>query len=171
MKTIKRENIHVGTALSSASNRMQSAARALPEDTRLTDDLPVEPQPVLARDLHVEPHPASEKPYIQGASFRARIKRALRFIAKHAYRCLKPLTKPVAFRIRQYFLAGFADFNDKFVNISAATTNSHRNDTLKTRSSGASGHLYCSRGYLYRSDPTNGRETNRSIHPRPARNI
>ncbi|WP_449123554.1 FkbM family methyltransferase [Pseudomonas sp. MPG01] len=96
MKTIKRENIHVGTALSSASKRMQSAASVLPED-----DLPAEPPP-------------AEEPYVQHTSLRTSVKRALRFIAKHAYRCLRPLIKPIVFRIRHYFLAGL---NDKFVDI------------------------------------------------------
>lgn len=107
MKTIKRESIDVGTVLSSASKRMQSASVVLPNDTYLAE-LTLEPQTVAE-----EPQVVTEKSSAHRTRIKAGTKRTLRFIAKHVYRCLKPLVKPIAFRTRQYFLAGF---NDVFIN-------------------------------------------------------
>ncbi|VVP12571.1 FkbM family methyltransferase [Pseudomonas fluorescens] len=101
MKTIKRESIDVGIALSSASKRMQSGCGFLAKGSQLVD-LPVDSQPV------------AEESYVRRITIKAKIKRALRFIAKHIYRCLKPLIKPIAFRIRQYLLV---DVSEKSVNI------------------------------------------------------
>ncbi|MFJ2693615.1 FkbM family methyltransferase [Pseudomonas sp. NPDC087336] len=111
MKTIKRESIDVGTALSSASKRKQSASGVLPKDDYLAD-LPVEPQTLVEEPQVIveEPQVVIEKPFAHRTRLKARIKRTLRFIAKQVYRCLKPLVKPIAFRTRQYFLAGFNDF-------------------------------------------------------------
>jgi FkbM family methyltransferase len=100
MKTIKREGIDVGTAFSATSKRMQSARSVLPEDAHQAS-IPTDSQPTG--------QPVAEKSYINDVNFKAKIKRALRFIAKHGYRNLKPFIKPVAFRIRQYFVAGFSD--------------------------------------------------------------
>jgi FkbM family methyltransferase len=111
MKTIKRESIDVGTALLSASKRKQSASGVLPKDDYLAD-LPVEPQTVAEEPQVIveEPQVVIEKACAHRAKLKTRIKRTLRFIAKQVYRCLKPLVKPIAFRTRQYFLAGFNDF-------------------------------------------------------------
>ena len=79
MKTIKREGIDVGTALSSTSKRMQSAGSVLPEDTHQAD-LPADPQPTDSAQ------PVAEESYVHGVNFKAKIKRVLRFIAKHGYR-------------------------------------------------------------------------------------
>lgn len=152
MNTIKRENINVGTALSSTTKRMLSAAGALPADTLLADDLPAEsqpdihladelpvqpqpdihladelpvqpqPDPHLVDNLPIEPQAVTWKTYFNRARLKARIKQTLRFIAKHAYRCLKPLIKPIAFRTRQYFLAGFNDMSANFAQQQQATT-------------------------------------------------
>ena len=99
MKTIKRKSIDIGVALSSTSKRMQSDIVFFVKDADLADP-------------PIEPLPGATESYAH--RIKARIKRLLRFIAKHAYRCLKPLIKPIAFRIRQYLLV---DVNEKSVNI------------------------------------------------------
>lgn len=123
MKTIKRESIDVGTAFSSASKRMQSASVVLPNDDYVAD-LTVEPQTVaeVPQGFAEEPQVVTEKSCAHRARLKTRIKRTLRFIAKHAYRCLKPLVKPIAFRTRQYFLAGFNDVSINFAQQHQAST-------------------------------------------------
>ncbi|MHC8378122.1 FkbM family methyltransferase [Pseudomonas sp. MDT1-16] len=115
MKTIKREGIDVGTALSSTSKRMQSAGSVLPEDALLAD-LPADPQPTDSAQS------VAEESYAHGVNLKAKIKRVLRLIAKHGYRRLKPFIKPIAFRIRQYFLAGFSDQSANITRQQQATT-------------------------------------------------
>lgn len=110
MKTIKREGLDVGTAFSSTSKRMQSNCSGLPEEPQLLDT----PEQALRKDESVEPQPAenfqppAEQSSFYRDSFKAKIKRVLRLIAKHTYRILKPLIKPIAFRAREYFIAGFS---------------------------------------------------------------
>jgi FkbM family methyltransferase len=116
MKTIKRESIDVGTVLSSASKRMQSASGILPKEDH-SADLPVEPQTVVEN-----PQLVTEKPRAHRTRIKAGTKRTMRFIAKHVYKCLKPLVKPIAFRTRQYFLAGFNDVSINFAQQQQAST-------------------------------------------------
>lgn len=117
MKTIKREGIDVGIALSATSKRMQSAGSVLPEDAHQAD-LPADSQPTGSAQ------PVAQESYVNGVNIKAKIKRALRFIAKHGYRNLKPLIKPVAFRIRQYFVTGFSDQSAKIAHQQQAATDS-----------------------------------------------
>jgi FkbM family methyltransferase len=116
MKTIKRESIDVGTVLSSASKRMQSASGILPKEDH-SADVPVEPQTVVEN-----PQLVTEKPRAHRTRIKAGTKRTMRFIAKHVYKCLKPLVKPIAFRTRQYFLAGFNDVSINFAQQQQAST-------------------------------------------------
>jgi FkbM family methyltransferase len=118
MKKIHRAGVDIGIAFSSGVKRMAvSAPRLSPTETDITSESP--------SNTASDPRAAVPVPI----SLRARIKGALRKVARYAYRSIKPVFRPIAFRTRHYITDGLRhEIQQEIQRASAATVQDIRQE-------------------------------------------
>ena len=118
MKKIHRAGVDIGIAFSSGVKSMAvSAPRLSPTETDITSESP--------SNTASDPRVAVPVPI----SLRARIKGALRKVARYAYRSIKPVFRPIAFRTRHYLTDGLRhEIQQEIQRASAATVQDIRQE-------------------------------------------